>query len=49
MKPKTYIRSLKPEAIIYALKKSGFIHSGAISLCVINQGSDEVQVTYTIP
>ena len=47
MKKKTYTKSLKPEAIIYALRKSGFIHSNVISLCAINQLCDEVQILYT--
>ncbi len=45
---KNYTRSLKPEAIIYALKKCGFIHEEALTLLNITHCIDEVQITYTI-
>ena len=46
-KEETYTRSLRPETIIYALKKCGFIHKNALSLKTISGMPDEVQVTYT--
>ena len=41
-----YTKSLKPEAIIYALRKAGFIHDEAISLKMIVMLDDEIQITY---
>ena len=43
-----YTRSLKPEALIYALRKSGVIHNEAIHLDNVIMHDDEVQVTYSL-
>ncbi len=45
---KTVAKSLKPEALIYALRKAGFIEENALSFKGIVILGDELQIKYTL-
>ncbi len=44
----TTTRSFKPEALIYALRRAGFIEDNALSFKGISDLGDEIQIRYTL-